>query len=336
MRRGTASGKEIRTAVKIGGIKYEAITDASQLTGGLKRLSAELASAGSGLALVKEKSTAACTENAKNPGAALKRYANTLLDMLELFAGSAARNAAYELFGGEPAKICAELPLLFAEKLLPAVTASLLSRRKELQKSLNNGEAKEELFFLKRRIKLNMFYDRVLAVYALWREELLTDGEKIRASLKLLVKNGRKLLGFSQKQKWRLLEEIFENFITGDKNTGNSGEKLLDFNRDFGYIYASFMADYRIDLYSERGRLKWRRFLALFQGLSEGTKIREVINVRACKIPEKTVNNAAEVDGLTRLKEYYALGGSPAETEKRFENAIGELASLLEKTSTFR
>lgn len=58
-------------------------------------------------------------------------------------------------------------------------------------------------------------------------------------------------------------------------------ESLIDFIEDGEYIVASFMQDYGIDL--TRENLHWHLFKALFLGLSEKTKIKEIISLRGWK-----------------------------------------------------
>ena len=67
------------------------------------------------------------------------------------------------------------------------------------------------------------------------------------------------------------------------------------------------MEDYGIDLIEQRGKLHWKKFLALFQGLSEKTKIREVMKIRSMEIPQLNRHNRKEIQSIMELKSYYAL-----------------------------
>ena len=87
-------------------------------------------------------------------------------------------------------------------------------------------------------------------------------------------------------------------------------------------IYAAFKMDYGIDLYAEQGRMSWQKFLALFQGLSEKTRMREIMSIRTRKIPQPTQYNAEERNNLMELKRYYAL------EETGLDNYQGELERL--------
>ena len=61
------------------------------------------------------------------------------------------------------------------------------------------------------------------------------------------------------------------NFMVQGKRGGSSegGARLMDFSKDEGSIYASFMQQYGIDLY--KADLHWWSFINLLNGLDENT-----------------------------------------------------------------
>lgn len=72
--------------------------------------------------------------------------------------------------------------------------------------------------------------------------------------------------------------ELFCAFISDE--TDDDGEPpKMDFEQDADAIYASFMMDYRVDLF-EVDYLHWYKFRALLAGLSEGTALQERIRLR--------------------------------------------------------
>lgn len=158
------------------------------------------------------------------------------------------------------------------------------------------------------RFRINPAFDTVLAVQKLYREEI-EDWMKLDQALKMFVVNGRKLRKLTWKQKSELLEQIYREFVTDDHPDppDSSSEPVLDFDLDSDYIFASFYLDYGIDLLKEQGHLSWDRFLALFRGLSEQTKMREVMRIRRMEIPSYNGKNQKQIQDLTRLKSYYAL-----------------------------
>lgn len=63
--------------------------------------------------------------------------------------------------------------------------------------------------------------------------------------------------------------------------TDGDGEpvKLYDYRLDSDYIYAAFYQQYHIDLLS--AKLHWHVFRALFLGLTEGTRLHEIMGYRS-------------------------------------------------------
>lgn len=105
-------------------------------------------------------------------------------------------------------------------------------------------------------------------------------------------------------------------------------QKLFDFEEDGEYIYASFMQDYGIDLVDMQGKLPWQRFIALFQGLSDNTKIKEVMRIRGMEIPEPTKTNRKEIQNLMELKTYYALGYKEDNGKEGLERLFATLEGM--------
>lgn len=161
----------------------------------------------------------------------------------------------------------------------------------------------------KGKIIVNPAFDTVLEIQRLYKEEDLTDFEKIEQALKMLVKNRWNLRLFSPGEKVKLMEEIGKVYIETKKRPQirKSALPVLDFEEDGDYIYASFMQDYGIDLIDQQGRLPWKKFIYLFNGLSSGTKIRQVMQIRSMEVPKYTGKNAKQIQEINELKSYYAL-----------------------------
>lgn len=72
---------------------------------------------------------------------------------------------------------------------------------------------------------------------------------------------------------------------------GVSNERLLDYLIDSEYIYASFMAEYGIDLCDPNLKMHWHKFKALLIGMKDDSKIKEIMATRSYtpskKDPEK-------------------------------------------------
>lgn len=172
-----------------------------------------------------------------------------------------------------------------------------------------------------RTYKINPHFDCVLEVFSIFQRGDLTDLEKIDFSLFVLVKGRHPVSG-------DLLNAIFDVLI--DKPDSQSDEpKSFDFEQDAAYIYAGFKQAYGIDLYAERGKLHWWKFIALFGGLPENTRIREIMSIRARKIPTATKYNGEEINQLIKLKATYALKISEEEREAQFQKGLQKVAGAI-------
>ena len=154
---------------------------------------------------------------------------------------------------------------------------------------------------------LDLSYDSVLNVQRLCKDRtIVSPFICLDAAMKILVGKPAMSLTFPEKQE--LLEQIFQEKIAlKPKPKVGKQIKTVDFELDGEYIFASFWQDYGIDLLEEQGRLHWKKFVALFDGLSDKTKIRNIMRIRAADIPEMTAHNQKEVQNLIELKSYYAL-----------------------------
>lgn len=176
--------------------------------------------------------------------------------------------------------------------------------------------------------RLNLAFDVVLEVQNLFKEESLSDIEKLDTALYMLVINRRALKKLTNQQKNELLTEIFEEHINiKPRRKPKDNKKVFDFEEDGEYIFSSFFMDYGIDLIEQQGRLHWKKFIALFQGLSDKTKIKEIMSIRSKDIPKPTKYNQKEIQNLRELKAYYALGA----VEENYQASLNTLWGTLER-----
>lgn len=161
----------------------------------------------------------------------------------------------------------------------------------------------------KRKYVVCAYFNRVLEVQRLFKEEDLSDYVKIRQALKMLLLNNRYAMRLRPEKMQKLLHMIFEDCVNTQRRPEVRSNKapVLDFEYDAEYIYASFMLDYGIDLVDMQEVLHWKKFISLFHGLSEQTKIREVMRIRSMEVPEFTGKNGKQIQEIQELKSYYAL-----------------------------
>ena len=159
------------------------------------------------------------------------------------------------------------------------------------------------------KIIVNPAFDIVLETQKLYLEDSLTDYEKAEQALRMLVRNRWNLRLYPPAEKVKLLEEIGKRYIETKKRPQikKNPMSVLDFEEDGDYIYASFMQDYQIDLIDAQGRLPWKKFLYLFNGLSSDTKIKQVMQIRSMEVPQYNGKNAKQIQQINELKSYYAL-----------------------------
>jgi len=180
----------------------------------------------------------------------------------------------------------------------------------------------------KRKLKVDMSFDNILRFYDLTNDDSFNDEEKMLIGLELLLYNYNSIADKStMEEKYELFKYILKEFLNEDVEQKESEEKQkegeeeqkdfenneeeatrdFDFKIDAERIYASFVMDYRIDLFEQQGKLHWGKFIALFNGLSDETPFRKVVNVRTMEIPEPTKYNQKERAKMQKLKSKYAL-----------------------------
>lgn len=122
-----------------------------------------------------------------------------------------------------------------------------------------------------------------------------------------LIKNNKKIAS-----------ELFNFYINKNATPSSSGntpsyssDKLYDYILDGEYIYSSFMQAYNIDLVDIL-YLHWHKFKALFLGLPNDTKMKEIMGLRGYHKD----NTKYEVRQL-RMKELWKLPKSEIEQEEQ-------------------
>lgn len=167
----------------------------------------------------------------------------------------------------------------------------------------------ERIEFLGEIYPLDLAYDTVLNVQRMFRERLLSDSDMLVEALQIFGVDEKSISRLTWPDRSELLNQIFEEKVkTKARPKIGKARVLFDFEEDGEYIYASFMQDYGIDLIEQQGKLPWRRFMALFEGLSSNTKIKEVMKYRGMEPPAPNGKNNKEIQELMEIKSYYALG----------------------------
>jgi hypothetical protein len=163
----------------------------------------------------------------------------------------------------------------------------------------------DEIEFKGYTIKFNMVFDNILRVRELLKDPLFSNVEKVLILYEMLVINANKIdLSFNEIN--QLIGFLFDQVLFPN-NGGSNGKSYFDFDQDAAIIYASFLQDYKMDLFEMQGKLHWQKFLALLGNLSDDTKFKEVVGIRAQKIPAPTKYNQEERNRIIELKRIYRL-----------------------------
>jgi len=161
--------------------------------------------------------------------------------------------------------------------------------------------------FKGRKIELDLKFDNVLKAVELSNDVSFSGNEKIIVWAEMFIINYDVLKGLEESDLVPLINLIFKKISGEDKQSKNNDKKLFCFSQDADYIYASFKAVYGIDLYDLQGALQWDSFLSLLKGLPDDSKFKEIVGIRAAKIPKQTKTNKDEIRRLRELKALYAL-----------------------------
>ena len=90
----------------------------------------------------------------------------------------------------------------------------------------------------------------------------------------------------------------------GDAGSARSSVRSFCFEQDANLIYAAFYAAYSISL-STIGFLHWWEFMALFEGLPEDTRIRQIMYYRTADttgMPKQERKHVERMRNLFRLR----------------------------------
>lgn len=172
--------------------------------------------------------------------------------------------------------------------------------------------------------QLFLSFDNVLKVFDMWRDDRYPIQIKPQLALvKLTHDTEFKNMDFDTAleiymqvfdehiKSIRAIDEVDRYDLEGNvlpkkqKDDEDDEKPLYSLKYDSEFIYSSFMQAYHIDLIEEQGKLHWRKFNALLTGLPDGTKLVEIMKIRAWK-PQKG-DSTKEKQRMRELQEEYAL-----------------------------
>jgi hypothetical protein len=161
--------------------------------------------------------------------------------------------------------------------------------------------------------KINTSFKTVFNFFAVQQDQDLNEQEKIVTSI---------LLFFKDLQPYEINQE-YADFIVwyilgGEDFQKGDEEPCFDWLQDMNYIYCAFMQVYKIDL--TKSNMHWFKFLTLFKGLPNGTKLSDIISIRLAEVPKRDKHNTKQIQSLLKMKQLYGL-----EKKKSIEEKINNL-----------
>lgn len=180
---------------------------------------------------------------------------------------------------------------------------------------------------------VNLSFDRLIKIFELQEDDRFDDADKIALAFQILVvEPDRYRKRFNLLQLHEIVNAIIE--MLQDERIEADGQhadiEVVNYTEDAERIYASFLADYRIDLIEQIGILSWRKFVALFNNLGEKTPIMQAIIYRTCSLPSSK-ENAEERKRIKKLKRVYALKSHEKAEAERLNKEMQEYLKWLKR-----
>lgn len=173
-----------------------------------------------------------------------------------------------------------------------------------------------------KKYKVDFDFAVILQVIQIFKDRELIQEIKIERAIQLLGVNVIDKIGFLNHF---MTSCLYERESKGDK----SDTPILDFKSDSPYIYASFLAEYNIDLHQVN--MHWYKFLDLFESLSEESKIKKIMAIRSQPLPAPNKHNHKQRVHLMKQKAIYSLEHTLTDEEREAirQKKLREMAEKL-------
>ena len=175
-----------------------------------------------------------------------------------------------------------------------------------------------EVVFGGKTYRLDLAFDTVIQYLKLSSDDELSEEEKAVYAIELFL--DKEDLPSDPKFYELVFKAVNEEIISDPYGNNASSSnpfglapvKYFDYEQDAEAIFASFMSEYHINLLEQRGKMHWREFKALFNGLSENSYMQRIISIRQRDLSD--VEDDKVRQQLTDAKNYYALDEPQNET----------------------
>lgn len=184
-------------------------------------------------------------------------------------------------------------------------------------------------------LHVDMAFDNILRLYEMFQDEYFSNFEKMLIALEILIDEYDLIKDISFDEHLELYKYVMQEFL-GEKfedevsdSDAPPPKKVMDFTKDAGLIYASFMSEYKMDLFELRGQLHWDKFSALLTNLGDKTAFKQVVSYRVMKVPSTKEASEDYRNHVIQMKKIYSL----EDDEERAEDLESKLDAV---ASTFK
>jgi hypothetical protein len=180
--------------------------------------------------------------------------------------------------------------------------------------------------------EIDLSFDNVLRWYTMAGNDDLDNLDKVRASWLIFIGDGA--LAFDSEADWDtaikavdgisqyIAHDVYEDPEESDESNSASTPKLYSFDQDAEAIYASFIFDYNIDLVEQQGKLRWEKFVALFNNLSAKSPLQRIVSIRQMDTSKLEGQDLADA---VQAQQYYALEKSVSQVDDAMSSIFGML-----------
>ena len=175
--------------------------------------------------------------------------------------------------------------------------------------------------FTNNGLKIRTDFRESIKFELLMQDNTIKEEDKVALALKLYYYDISKIKDIKKAVDdilwfFRCGEEL-EKETSQDNNEGKT-KQIYSYEFDDKYIYSAFLEQYNIDLNAIK-YLHWWKFKALFNGLSEKTKIVEIMGYRAMNISK--IKDKEMKKHYKKMQQIYALPDMRSEEEKEADFA---------------
>lgn len=192
----------------------------------------------------------------------------------------------------------------------------------------------------KHQYKLDLAFDRVLLFLDLLADKDIHEndkyiqaisiflgkkGESIDKIFERLPKNADFFRAIFDEIDEQIIEEPYGQYSEDDVDDTVT-EKIFDYHRDAGAIYAAFWETYGIDLHKQIGKLQWNEFKALFDGLNSKTYFKKILEIRQKEVDSDM--SSKEKAEIQDAQTYFALNDPRIAQMKHNQSMFASLAGI--------